>query len=281
MKKLIINADDFGLCDSVNRGIMECLKHGMVTDFSFMVNKNEFNNAHRLLSEEGITRVGFHLNLTVGNSISGKISTLTDHEGRFFKNKTLFFKIIGGKIKVSDLYNEIKSQMELLRNLGYTITHIDSHTNIHLMPVIFKTMMKIKNEMNLNVPVRVPLERPINFFSIRRSNLIRIIILNLLSWYVSLRTGYHYSIHTIGGDFFNNHHHLQVFDHVIHRIIKSKYEVFEMAVHPGFPSKEIALYDGYNDQRKWEFNFLREKQNLKFTNKIKLCNFDEVQENEY
>ncbi len=276
MKKLIINADDFGLCGSVNRGILECLKHGIVTDFSFMINKNEFYNSHRLLSEEGITNVGFHLNLTVGNSISAQNSALTDQSGKFFKLPTLFFKIINGQIPSSDIYGEIKAQIELLKNQGYTITHIDSHTNIHLLPIVFDSILKIRNEMNLKVPVRIPLERQINLFRMYRSNVIRIFILNFLSWYVIFRMRYRNGIQTIGGDFFNNRNQPQVLDHVLQRIMKSKFEVFEMAVHPGFPSTEIALYDEYNGQRQWEFNVLSEKRNFKFNSEIKLCSFGEV-----
>ncbi|NJK98737.1 MAG: ChbG/HpnK family deacetylase [Bacteroidales bacterium] len=38
MLRLIINADDFGLCDSVNKGILDCYKTGLVSDFSFIIN---------------------------------------------------------------------------------------------------------------------------------------------------------------------------------------------------------------------------------------------------
>lgn len=279
MNQLIINADDFGLCESVNIGILECFYSGMVTDFSFMINKNEFERSHQLLAQYGITEIGFHLNLTVGSSVSSKNSSLTDKSGSFFGFKKFILKIVQQKISPGDIYSEIKAQLTLLMSMGYSITHIDSHTHIHLLPVIFRNIIQLNRELALNVPIRIPLERGVNAFNLSRLNVMRVLILNLLSRYSIFQTGYQAKTRWIGGDFFNNQNPEKAFASVVQEIKRAQSSLFEMAVHPGYPSKQIGLYDSYNEQRQRELIFLKNRQNLRFASEFKLRNFQAFSNN--
>ena len=42
MKRLIINADDFGLSPGVNRGIVEAFREGILTSTTMLVNMPSF-----------------------------------------------------------------------------------------------------------------------------------------------------------------------------------------------------------------------------------------------
>ena len=279
MKKLIINADDYGLCDSVNRGILECFQQGMVSDFSFMINLAEFEKAVSLLAETGISKVGLHLNLTVGKSVLNAKTELTDSEGHFFNLKTLFLKIIGRKISEQDIYQEVVAQLQLLKDHGYTITHIDSHTNIHTLPQIMKPLLQAMEQLDLNVPIRMPYERQPAFLKLTASNLIRIILLNLLTLNSRLFTKYQSPVNTIGGNFFNNSNPDLVFTDILNRIHKSRFNLFELAVHPGYPSDDLLKYDTYANQRVDELNFLAKVSPVLKESWLQICNFHEISNN--
>src|SRR5688572_7521781 len=60
---LIVNADDFGLCDAVNRGIVRSHDEGIVTSASLMVRGAAAREAVRLSAERPRLGVGLHLDL--------------------------------------------------------------------------------------------------------------------------------------------------------------------------------------------------------------------------
>ncbi len=55
MKYLIINADDLGYSRERNNGIVECLKKGIVTNTSLLVNGFEAEHAVKLCSQIGLS----------------------------------------------------------------------------------------------------------------------------------------------------------------------------------------------------------------------------------
>lgn len=61
MKKLVVVADDFGLCESVNAGILEAYQHGIVTELSLMLGSPGTEHALGLVREHNIQNVGIHM----------------------------------------------------------------------------------------------------------------------------------------------------------------------------------------------------------------------------
>lgn len=276
MKFLILNADDYGLCESVNQGIIECLQYGIVSDVSFMVNADEFEKSHKMLVGIQRKNIGLHLNFTVGKSILGSKSKLVDKNGYYYDLKTLLFKILLKEVSLIDIYEEIRAQIVLLFNHGYTISHIDSHRNIHLLPHIIKALLQVNEDLNLNVPIRMPHERIYSILKLTKSNWLRMGILNLLTSYCSLRTKYKWEIRTIGGNIFNNSDAATAINDIINVIKKSPYKMFEVAVHPGYPSEKLAGYDNYNRQRLWELKILKDKTALFKTDDVQIGSFNDL-----
>ncbi|MBQ7603262.1 MAG: ChbG/HpnK family deacetylase, partial [Clostridia bacterium] len=67
--KLIINADDFGLSSSINRGIVECIEAGIISSTTMMMNTPYTAEAIKMAKDMGLKNVGIHLNLTYGKSV--------------------------------------------------------------------------------------------------------------------------------------------------------------------------------------------------------------------
>jgi len=277
MKQLIINADDFGLCESVNRGIVECLQFGMVTDLSFLIHSEEFSASSSLLKAIGKTSVGLHLNFTLGKSVLGTRSNLTDENGNYFDFNTLIIKIILKEIKPVDIACEIESQIDLLLKNGFSISHIDSHRNIHLLPNIMKPLKEKMKEYSINSYIRMPREEMRYILRSKKQNVIRGCIFKLFATYYSVFTNYTFTIKTVNSDFFNNTQLSKAFFSTMRSIAKSSCRILEFPVHPGYPSSILRKYDTYSSQRKRELDFLKNKIDLEADGeKIYLASFNDI-----
>lgn len=161
-KKLIINADDFGVSQGINNGIMDCYKKKALTDISMLANGDAFMHAVSLAKGAGIKNIGLHLVATGGfkalNS-SGHVKSLVSKEGVFENGfLSLIFGVILGKINIKELEMEFEEQVKRVRGAGFVISHIDAHEHIHMYPAILKIVIKIMKKENIRY-LRYPVEK--------------------------------------------------------------------------------------------------------------------------
>jgi len=275
LKRLILNADDYGLCESVNRGIIECMDHGIVSDLSFMVHQAEVEAAMKLLKRLGRMSTGLHINLTLGNSILGPQSNLTTSDSSYYDLRTLVKKIVLGEVSSGDIRREIQSQVDMLMDNGFRITHIDSHRNIHLFPRIITPLLKVLKNYGLRAFVRIPAERTRDILKFTRSNIVRASLIRVLSVSSSLWSGYKIRISTIGSDLYNNPRVREAFIAALQTARHSPYDIIEFPVHPGYSSDVLQSYDTYSFQREREMRFLKQC-DFQFENEFKLVSFDGI-----
>ena len=69
-RRLIVNADDFGLTEGVNTGIVEAFQKGVLRSASLMANGRAFDDAVRLALENPGLDLGCHLMLISGRAVS-------------------------------------------------------------------------------------------------------------------------------------------------------------------------------------------------------------------
>ena len=69
MRRLIINADDFGFTSGVNRAIAEAHLHGVVTSSTLMANGKSFAGAVELARDMPSLSVGCHVVLIDGEPV--------------------------------------------------------------------------------------------------------------------------------------------------------------------------------------------------------------------
>src|SRR5687767_6392407 len=84
MKRLIINADDFGRTPGINRGVVEAHERGVVTSATMMVNYAPAAEAAALARQKPSLGVGLHVALTGGPPAlpPQQIPSLVDFQGR-------------------------------------------------------------------------------------------------------------------------------------------------------------------------------------------------------
>lgn len=135
-KRLIVNADDFGLTAGVNSAIIECHQHGVVTSTTLMVNASAAADAATLAAANRRLGVGLHLNLTAGPPTlpRGEVSSLVDVDGNFPGLKQMLVRLTLGRARTVELEAEIMAQIGRCRELGIEPTHVDSHHHVHAHP---------------------------------------------------------------------------------------------------------------------------------------------------
>jgi predicted glycoside hydrolase/deacetylase ChbG (UPF0249 family) len=140
MKKLIINADDFGMSNEVNEGTKEGIRQGIITSVSVMANMPYFDDAIRFLKKHPEVSVGLHFNITEGKSLilPKDAENLIREDDYFYHWPQMIGRVASKQIKQNEIEQELKKQYLALKNTGLQITHIDSHHHIHLYPSIFK-----------------------------------------------------------------------------------------------------------------------------------------------
>ena len=60
-------------------------------------------------------------------------------------------------------YEEFKKQVAKVKKTGITITHLDSHQHIHMMPGVLKIVVRLMKEENIRY-MRLPMEK-LNIFT--------------------------------------------------------------------------------------------------------------------
>ena len=127
MKRLIVNADDFGHSEGVNRGIAEAYRDGIVTSTSLMVDEPAAAHAARI--GEGLPGLSVGLHVCVTDELARPLVDL-DAEGA--------------------LRAEVERQLERFRGLaGRAPDHLDSHHNVHLRPDALPAFRAVAAERGL------------------------------------------------------------------------------------------------------------------------------------
>ena len=155
MKKIIINADDFGLTKTISDEIIKVYKIGNLSSTSLMVNTPGRDYAINLARENPDLGIGLHFNLTEGFALTG-VSSITNSEGKFLDKMKLILYVILKKIDIKDVYKELKAQYEYIIKAGLIPSHIDSHQHIHMNPRIFKLVADFAKEKNISIRITFP-----------------------------------------------------------------------------------------------------------------------------
>lgn len=147
--KLILNADDFGLSPSINKGIVECIQQGLISSTTMMMNTPYTDEAIALAKEHNLKNVGIHLNLTYGKSVlpASEVPSLVDENGTFH-----YVCMLGYYTQYLDAKKELRAQIEKFLASGLTPTHLDHHHYFNEIPNILKAYLELAKEYNL--PVR-------------------------------------------------------------------------------------------------------------------------------
>ncbi|GFP76466.1 ChbG/HpnK family deacetylase [Clostridium fungisolvens] len=149
MIDVIINADDFGMSEAFNYGVIKGYKDGVVSSTTLMVNMDSAEHAVSLAKSFPDLFIGQHTNLVLGKPCSNpqEIPSLVDEKGYFWSSS--YYRNGSKKFVYEDVKKETIAQMEKFKELlGYYPQHIEGHSVFG--EVIEKVFKDIALEYNIH-----------------------------------------------------------------------------------------------------------------------------------
>lgn len=172
MKRLVVNADDFGMSHGINRGILEAHRRGIVTSTTLLANGAAFEDAVASAAVAPKLGVGVHLNLTDGRPLleAAAVPSLVNSRGEFWRDPAaLLRRHLRGQLRSADVERELWAQIDKVRASGIPITHLDGHKHVHMLPGIVEIVARLAKESGIPA-VRFAAERGPKLWRLIRKN---------------------------------------------------------------------------------------------------------------
>jgi chitin disaccharide deacetylase len=148
VRRLIVNADDFGLTRGVNRAIVESHRDGIVTSSTLMANGQAFEDAIVHAKSTSRLSIGCHVVLVDGSPVLGgqQASTLFDQkadDGRFYDGLGAFaLRAVSGRVDADEIEAEVTAQIRKLQSAGVSVSHLDTHKHTHILPQVLRALLR-------------------------------------------------------------------------------------------------------------------------------------------
>ncbi len=268
-KKIFFHADDFGRTTAISKNILRCIEFGNINSVSVIINKND--NLHKKLKKLKRIKKKLHLNLTDSTELSDSKNRKLFNKINFF---SLFFLNESEKTKIkSEIVFQIENYIKLYKPKNLKI---DGHQHVHMIPWIFKFLLKIKKKYKIdeirisNESFQIP--ELIDFINVKYyRNIIAMMLLKFLSYLINKKRT---NSPEFSGIIYSGIQNKKTIIKTI-RFLKNKaLKDFEILVHPGFTnSKEkkkfkkefYAYYNSTNRMIEYNLCFSKKiKKELKF-----------------
>jgi len=148
VRRLVVNADDFGFTAGVNRAIVEAHTRGIVTSSTLMANGRAFEDAVKLAKTVPALGIGCHVVLIDGEPVLDRenLPTLvsTRLSSREFRDglKAFAARALTGRLNARALEAEAEAQIRRIQAAGITVTHVDTHKHTHLFPAVLRPLLR-------------------------------------------------------------------------------------------------------------------------------------------
>ena len=164
--KVILHADDFGYDKDTTAATIELLECGALTSASIMATMPAAKEAIAYAAKHPEYSFGVHLTYVDGlkPALQKEGSTLLNEKGVFYPSNMVRKSSIALKLKKQDIVDESIAQIEIVRNGGVNISHLDSHGHLHKFPSFLLAFPEIKMRSDMNRVRRVQnvfLQKPV------------------------------------------------------------------------------------------------------------------------
>ena len=145
MRRLIVNADDFGFTAGVNRAIVESHTRGIVTSSTLMATGRAFDDAVRVAKSVPRLSVGCHVVLIDGVPVldAKQLPSLTSTSAHFRDGLLSFAaRALAGRLDPAEIEAEASAQIRKLQAAGVDVSHLDTHKHTHLFPAVLRPLLR-------------------------------------------------------------------------------------------------------------------------------------------
>jgi hopanoid biosynthesis associated protein HpnK len=160
VRRVIVNADDFGLAIPVNEAVERAHREGIVTTASLMVAEPAAADAVARARALGSLRVGLHVVLVHGRPAAApeEIPDLLEVNGMFSKDlvatgvRYFFRPGIRRQLEI-----EVRAQFARFAASGLSLDHVNAQCHFHLHPTVLGIILRVARDYG-RPPMRVPYE---------------------------------------------------------------------------------------------------------------------------
>ncbi len=145
-RRLIVNADDFGLTRPITDGVIDAFERGILTSASLVATGETFDRAAQYASSHPDLDSGIHLMIVQGAPAlpAEQVPSLVQADGRFLPGYGEFMaRYLSGGVRDEEVEAEWSAQVARLRGAGVRVTHLDSIQHLHLVPGLFRVALRI------------------------------------------------------------------------------------------------------------------------------------------
>jgi len=148
VRRLIVNADDFGFTAGINRAIVEAHTRGIVTSTTLMANGRAFTDAVCSAATVPRLSVGCHVVLIDGVPVLDakqlpSITTSNSSGSRFRDGlKSFAARALAGRLNPLQIELEVSAQIRRLQSPGVSVSHVDTHKHTHLFPAVLRPLLR-------------------------------------------------------------------------------------------------------------------------------------------
>lgn len=136
MKKIIVTADDYGMCEDVDLAIDAGIENGVIKSTNVLLNMGSLAAAATLRTRYPSLSIGVHFNVTTGAPLCRpeEIPSLVDEKGNFFSIVVFKKRYSKGLIAEEDLERELEAQYALFEKTCGKADYWNTHENsaLHL-----------------------------------------------------------------------------------------------------------------------------------------------------
>lgn len=189
VRRLIVNADDFGLTGGINRAVVDLHRVGALTSATLMAGAPRFTEAVAHAAIHTKLGIGCHIVLVDGSPASDPdtISSLLVFKGPHRSAVPAFRDTLGdfvrdlyaGRIQPEQLEREAVAQIRALQKAGIRVTHVDTHKHTHMFPRVLQAVARAATQCGVGA-IRNPFEPPWSIAATAQASLIRRIQVRIL-----------------------------------------------------------------------------------------------------
>src|SRR5690242_15188814 len=179
MRRLIVNADDFGMTSGVNRAIAEAHRAGIVTSATVMANESAVEEAISLAAQTPSLGTGCHVVLVDGSPVSqadavqSLIGSRNGNAARFRPGiAQLALAALSRSVREAEVHGEASAQIDRLQSRGLSLAHVDCHMHSHILPVVSRAVLRAARDHDVRA-VRNPFEPAWSVVATHKSSSLR------------------------------------------------------------------------------------------------------------
>ena len=149
--RVILHADDFGYDNDTVAATIDLFEKGCLSSASIMATMPAAGDALKYAAEHQMFSFGVHLTYVDGllPAIRNEKSSLLDENRLFYPSNDVRRKALLFKLKQKEIISESLAQINLVKDVGVGVSHLDSHGHLHKFPAFLEALPKIKKQSEI------------------------------------------------------------------------------------------------------------------------------------